>query len=94
MAVVTVEIPEPILAKPKRADRPPQEIIVQVLEDALETGLLDRLNEPSREELIRQLLVSGFVRNPDEYDSPDVQAWLAMPEQERDRILADEDQRP
>lgn len=36
-----------------------------------------------REEVIRRLLASGFVRPPEEYDSPAAQEWRALTEEER-----------
>lgn len=41
----------------------------------------------SREEVVRRLLESGFVRRPEEYDGPAVQEWLALSEEERQQHI-------
>jgi hypothetical protein len=91
MALLTVEIPEKLLAKLKRTGRPAQEVIVEALEKVLNGKPAQEPEELSREEIVKRLLDSGFARNPDEYDSPEVQAWLALSEEERKRIVAETD---
>ena len=91
MAPLTVEIPERLLAKLKRTGRPAQEVIVEALEEVLSSKPPQGQEELSRDEIVKRLLDSGFARNPDEYDSPEVQAWLALPEEERKSIIAEMD---
>ena len=43
--------------------------------------------ELPREEVIRRLLASGFVRPPEEYDSPAAQEWRDLTEEERQQHL-------
>lgn len=40
-----------------------------------------------REEVIRRLMASGFVRPPEEYDSPAAQEWRELTEEERQQHL-------
>lgn len=45
-----------------------------------------------REEVIRRLMVSGFVRPPEEYDSPAAQEWRELTEEERQQHLNEMDE--
>lgn len=87
MALLTVEIPERLLAKLKRTGRPAQEVIVEALEKVLNGSTSAKPEELSREEIIRHLVESGTVHAPEEWDSPEVQAWLDRPESERQKII-------
>lgn len=113
MALLTVEIPERLLAKLKRTGRPAQEVIVEALEETFdnevaneEIALLaaqgleqeenklghDRARKPAsedlpREEIVRRLIEAGFVRRPEEFDSPATREWLALSEQERQQHI-------
>ncbi len=40
-----------------------------------------------REEIIRRLLESGFVRKPEEFDNSSAQEWRALPETERQQHI-------
>jgi len=40
-----------------------------------------------REEVLRRLLESGFVRRPEEYDSTAAQEWLSLSEEERQQHI-------
>lgn len=87
MALLTVEIPEKLWSKIKRTGRPAQEVIVEALEKILNGSTSVESEESSREEIIQQLIDAGAVHAPEEWDSPDVQAWLARPESERQKII-------
>ena len=76
MALLTVEIPERLLAKLKRTGRPAQEVIVEALEKVLNSKPTPAAEALPRDEIVKRLLDSGFARNPEEYDSPAVQAFL------------------
>ncbi|MDQ3247670.1 MAG: hypothetical protein M3Q45_00540 [Chloroflexota bacterium] len=89
MALLTVEIPERLLAKLKRTGRPAQEVVVEALEQTLARSLPATDEQPAREELVKRLVDAGLVRDPEEYDSPDVREWLALPEAERQKIVAE-----
>jgi hypothetical protein len=89
MTLLSVEIPQELLEKLKHTGRSPQEIIVAALEEKLEHGQPPRPLEPSREERAARLLAAGFVREPDAYDNPDVQAWIGMPEKERKQLISE-----
>ncbi len=45
-----------------------------------------------REEVIRRLMASGFVRPPEEYDSPAAQEWRELTEEERQQHLNEMDE--
>ena len=114
MALLTVEIPERLLAKLKRTGRPAQEVIVEALEETLNHEAVDeeiaslspaaqaldqgehegssthrrRAHKPEaedlpHEEVVRRLIEAGFVRRPEEYDSPANREWLGLSEEER-----------
>ncbi len=87
MALLTVEIPEKLWSKIKHTGRPAQEVIVEALEKEFNDQPTAALEELSRDEIIRQLIDAGAVHAPEEWDSPEVQAWLARPESERQKII-------
>ncbi len=91
MALLTIEIPEKLWSELKRTGRPAQEVIVEALEKVFDTKPAQESEELSRDEIVKRLIDSGFARNPDEYDSSEVQAKLALPEEERIRIIAEMD---
>lgn len=43
----------------------------------------------SREEVFRRLLESGYIHKPEEFDSPVIQEWLALSEEERQQHKAE-----
>ncbi len=92
MALFTVEIPEKLLSKLKRTGRPVQDVIVEALEQVLDARPSDKTEEVSRAEIIQRLIESGIVRAPEEWDSPEVQEWLARPEIERQEIIKEMDE--
>jgi hypothetical protein len=40
-----------------------------------------------REEVVRRLIEAGFVRRPEEYDSPATREWLSLSEEERQQRI-------
>jgi hypothetical protein len=91
MALLTVEIPERLLSKLKRTGRPAQDVIVEALEKVLNSKPTQASEALSHDEIVKRLLDSGFARDPEEYDNPEVQAWLALPEEERVQIIQEMD---
>lgn len=87
MALLTIEIPEKLWSELKRTGRPAQEVIVEALEKVLNGSTIVETQEPSREEIIQQLVDAGTVHAPEDWDSPEVQTWLARPETERQKII-------
>lgn len=91
MGLPTVEIPEKLLAKLRSTGRPVQELVIETLEEKF----IDEIDENdsdinlSREEVFRRLLESGYIHKPEEFDSPAVQEWLALSEEERQRHKAE-----
>ncbi|MCB0107930.1 MAG: hypothetical protein KDE53_18540 [Caldilineaceae bacterium] len=91
MALLTMEIPEKLMTKLRSTGRPIEDVVVETLEEKF----IDKTEEDdadinlSREEVFRRLLESGYIRKPEEFDSPVVQEWLALSEEERQQHRAE-----
>jgi hypothetical protein len=92
MAVIQVKIPEKLWQRLQQTGRPVEDVIVEALEKSFEAGSTATEKHPSRQEIIRQLIESGTVINPDTWDDPYAQAWLARPEDERDKLIQEMNQ--
>ena len=91
MALLTMEIPEKLLAKLRSTGRPVQELVIEALEEKFvdETGENDSNLNLSCEEVFRRLLEGGYINKPEEFNSPIVQEWLALSEEERQQHKAE-----
>ena len=96
MAVLTVEISEKLLAKLRGTGRPIRDVITETLEQRFngvngvngENGEKEQdLIEPSREEVIQQLVDAGLIRKPGSWDTPGAKAWRERPEAEKQRLI-------
>lgn len=82
MTLLSVEVPERLMIKLHRTGRSAQEVVVEALEQTL-NSLPIQNQELTREEVEKRLLQSGFVSDPADYDSPAVHEWEALSEEER-----------
>ena len=88
MTTVTIEVPDRLLAKMARQDRPIQEVVVTLLEDAFEKEV-----EPAaplaatRERMIQGLVSAGLIRKPGTWDSPAAKEWRNLSTIEKRRHL-------
>jgi len=82
MTTVTIEVPDALMAQLVGDDRPVQEAIVSVLENALGYKSVEMLPEPSREEIVQRLRESGLVRDPGESDMR-AQEWEDLTDDEK-----------
>lgn len=90
MSVINVEISEKLLMKLRNGKRPLPELIVEALDPFIvgETGgKVGSTNEPSREEVIQQLVAAGLVRAPGSWDTPGAKAWRERPESEKQKLI-------
>jgi len=90
MAVVTVEISEKLLAKLRGTGRPVQELIIEALEQLFNSEIQAKAQpptEPSREEVIQQLVAAGLAREPGSWDTPGAKAWRERPEAEKQQLI-------
>ncbi|MEZ4870142.1 MAG: hypothetical protein R3C14_52925 [Caldilineaceae bacterium] len=90
MALLTVEISEQLLVKVRRTGRPVQEIVTEALEAHLNGGTTEskpQPAEPSRSEIIQQLVTAGLIRAPGTWDTPGAKAWRERPEDEKQQLI-------
>lgn len=90
MSIVSVEISEKLLTKLRSKKRPVPELIIEALEPLGNSDpkrKAQTTNEPSREEVIQQLVAAGLVRAPGSWDTPGAKAWRALPEAEKQQLI-------
>lgn len=88
MTTITIEVPDALLAKVAQQERSVQEIVVDLLEDAFENGQnAVAALEPTREEMIHQLVQAGLIREPGTFDSPAAKAWRDLSQAEKHQHL-------
>ena len=88
MTTVTIEVPDRLLAKVARQNRPVQEVVVALLEDAFEKETEPIApSPPTREQMIRNLLQAGLIRESSTWDSPAAKAWRNLPVTKKRRHL-------
>ena len=84
MTTVTIEVPDALMAKLAREERPIQEVVIAVLEDAFGNGNgFASFAEPSKEEVIRQLCQIGFLSDAEPMDDPMADEWDRLPDAEK-----------
>ena len=91
MAVLTVEISEKLLTQLQQTGRPAQEVVIEIVEQAF-SNVAPKEEDLSPDEVIQRLRAAGFIREPEVYDSPEVQEWLALPDEERKKITQEMDE--
>lgn len=88
MALLTMEIPEKLLAKLRSTGRPIEDVVMETLEkrfsDVDEAGE-QPLVSLSREEVVQRLVAAGFIREPGTWDTPGAKAWRELSESEKAR---------
>ena len=88
MTTLTIEVPDSLLAKVTRQNRPIQEVVVTLLEDAFEKEV-----EPAAplaatcERMIQGLVSAGLIREPGMWDSPAAKEWRNLSAAEKRRHL-------
>ncbi len=88
MTTLTIEVPDSLLAKMARQNRPIQEVVVTLLEDAFEKEV-----EPvaplavTREWMIQSLISAGLIREPGTWDNPAAKEWRNLSTTEKRRHL-------
>lgn len=90
MTTVTIEVPDELMVKLARQERPVQEVVLAVLEDVFGNGRADSpVPELTREEMIRRLVQTGLIREPGTFDNPAAKAWRDLPQAEKRRHLTE-----
>lgn len=90
MSIVSVEISEKLLTKLRSKKRPVPELIMEALEplgDSNPKQKAQPITEPSREEVIQQLVAAGLVRAPGSWDTPGAKAWRTRTENEKQQLI-------
>jgi len=87
MTTVSIDIPDNLLAELVGQDRPVQEVVVDVLARALGREPDNTPHQPTKEEIVQRLRESGFVRDPNEWDTPGAKAWRDLPDPEKEQHL-------
>ena len=87
MTTLTIEVPDELMAELVGQERPVQEVVVVTLERALGYKPADTPQEPSKEEIVQRLIESGFVRDPNEWDTSGAKAWRDLPDAEKEQHL-------
>ncbi len=90
MTTLTIEVPDALMAKLARQERPVQEVIVAVLEDMFGEKARNQASpQPTREQVISDLVQAGLICEPGTLDSPAAKAWRDLPQTEKRRHLAE-----
>lgn len=90
MTTITIEVPDALLAKVAQQERSVQEIVVDLLEDALEKNVRQARNTaPAREQTIRELVNAGLIQEPGVWDSPAARAWRNLSNADREQHLSE-----
>lgn len=92
MTTITIEVPDELLAKVAQQERSIQEIVVDLLEDALENGWREnQVTIPSEEDAIRHLYQMGFLAEAQSLDDELADEWDSLPEEEQQAHLDEVD---
>lgn len=84
MTTLTIEVSDELMAKLARQERPLQEVVVDLLEDAFSNGLdAESATELSKEEVIRHLYQMGFLLDVDSTDDPIADKWDGLSDEEK-----------
>ena len=90
MALLTMEIPEKLLAKLRNTGRPIEDVVMETLEEKFididETDAQPLVSLP-REELVQRLVAAGLIREPGTWDTPGAKAWRELSEDEKKRYF-------
>lgn len=88
MTIIQVEISEALWEKFCQTNLPVEEVVVDALEKAVEKST----SALSRDEVVRRLIESGAVTDPEKWNNRYAQAWLSRSEQERADLIKDMNQ--
>ncbi len=93
MTTLTIEVPDDLMTKLIRQQRPIQEVVINTLENVFgDGGGIAPSTEPSTEEVIRHLYQIGFLSDLDSSDDPIADEWDALPDYEKQMHLQEVDE--
>jgi hypothetical protein len=87
MTTLIIEVSDELMAKLARQERPIQEVVVEALVRTLTNESAAVSRQPTKDEVVRRLQESDFIRDPNEWDTPGAEAWRNLPEAEKQQHL-------